>query len=44
LYAPADPGLREVAVDDDVVVMGLLVDRRDELGAGPAPRRSTGCC
>ena len=32
LYAPADPGLRRVAVDDDLVVMGLLVDRRDELG------------
>ena len=32
LYAPADPGLRRVTVDDDLVVMGLLVDRRDELG------------
>jgi transposase len=32
LYAPADPGLRKVEVDDDLVVMGLLVDRRDELG------------
>lgn len=32
LYAPADPGLRRVEVDDDLVVMGLLVDRRDELG------------
>ena len=32
LYAPADPGLRPVAVDDELVVMGLLVDRRDELG------------
>ena len=28
LYAPADPGLRRVAVDEDLVVMGLLVDRR----------------
>ena len=37
LYAPVDPGLRRVEVDDDLVVMGLLVDRRDEL-AGPAPR------
>lgn len=32
LYAPADPGLHKVAVDDDLVVMVLLVDRRDELG------------
>jgi transposase len=32
LYVPADPGLRRVQVDDDLVVMGLLVDRRDELG------------
>lgn len=32
LHAPADPGLRRVEVDDDLVVMGLLVDRRDELG------------
>lgn len=32
LYAPADPGLQKVAVDDDLVVMVLLVDRRDELG------------
>ena len=32
LYAPADPGLRRLEVDDDLVVMGLLVDRRDELG------------
>lgn len=32
LYAPAEPGLRRVEVDDDLVVMGLLVDRRDELG------------
>ena len=32
LYAPADPGLRPVTVDDELVVMGLLVDRRDELG------------
>jgi transposase len=32
LYASADPGLRRVEVDDDLVVMGLLVDRRDELG------------
>jgi hypothetical protein len=31
-HAPADPGLRRVEVDDDLVVMGLLVDRRDELG------------
>ena len=32
LYAPADPGLRPVTVDDELMVMGLLVDRRDELG------------
>ena len=32
LNAPADPGLRRVAVDDELVVTGLLVDRRDELG------------
>jgi transposase len=32
LYAPADPGLRPVLVEDDLVVMGLMVDRRDELG------------
>jgi hypothetical protein len=32
LRAPADPGLRRVEVDDDLVVMGLLVERRDELG------------
>lgn len=32
LYAPAEPGLRRVEVDGDLVVMGLLVDRRDELG------------
>ena len=32
LYAAADPGLRRVVVDDDLVVMGMLVDRRDELG------------
>lgn len=32
LYAPAEPGLRRVQVDGDLVVMGLLVDRRDELG------------
>ena len=32
LYAPADPGLRPVTVDDELVVMGLLVERRDELG------------
>lgn len=31
-YAPPDPGLRPVEVDDDLVVMGLLVDRREELG------------
>ncbi|WP_374969113.1 IS110 family transposase [Terrabacter sp. BE26] len=32
LYAPAEPGLRPVLVEDDLVVMGLMVDRRDELG------------
>lgn len=32
LYSPPDPGLRPVVVDDDLVVMGMLVDRRDELG------------
>jgi len=32
LYAPADPGLHQVVIDDDLVVLGLLVDRRDELG------------
>jgi len=32
LYAPADRGPRPVTVDDELVVMGLLVDRRDELG------------
>jgi transposase len=32
LYTSANPGLRRVKVDDDLVVMGLLVDRRDELG------------
>ena len=32
LYAPSDPGLHRVLVDDDLVVLGLLVDRRDELG------------
>src|SRR6476660_9366610 len=32
LYAPADPGLRPVLVEDDLVVMGMMVDRRDELG------------
>lgn len=32
MYAPPDPGLHQVLVDDDLVVMGLLVDRRDELG------------
>ena len=31
-HAPSDPGLRSVVVEDDLVVMGLLVDRRDELG------------
>ncbi len=31
-HAPADPGLVRVVVDDDLVVMGMLVDRRDELG------------
>jgi hypothetical protein len=36
------PGLAQVSVDEDLVVMGMLADRRDEL-AGPAPRRSTGC-
>jgi len=34
LYAPADPGLVRVQVDDHLVVMGMLVDRRDELGRG----------
>ncbi|MGG5258667.1 IS110 family transposase [Phycicoccus avicenniae] len=32
LYAPPEPGLHQVLVDDDLVVIGLLVDRRDELG------------
>src|SRR6478735_11381981 len=32
LYAPAEPGLRPVLVEDDLVVMGMMVDRRDELG------------
>jgi len=32
LYAPAEPGLRPVVVEDDLVVMGMMVDRRDELG------------
>lgn len=32
LYAPTDPGLVRVVVDDDLLVMGMLVDRRDELG------------
>jgi transposase len=32
LYAPAEPGLRPVLVEDDLLVMGLMVDRRDELG------------
>ncbi|WP_020145957.1 IS110 family transposase [Terracoccus sp. 273MFTsu3.1] len=32
LYAPGEPGLRRVLVEDDLVVMGLMVDRRDELG------------
>ncbi|MGZ6833907.1 MAG: IS110 family transposase [Mycobacteriaceae bacterium] len=32
LYAPADPGLRRVTVDDNLVVMRWWVDRRDELG------------
>ncbi len=32
VYAAADPGLVQVVVDDDLVVMGMLVDRRDELG------------
>jgi len=35
-------GLVHVEVDDDLVVMGMLADRRDELAA-PAPRPSTGC-
>jgi len=34
LYAPADPGLVRVRVDEDLLVMGMLVDRRDELGRG----------
>src|SRR6188472_3148908 len=29
LYVPSDPGLHRVLVDDDLVVLGLLVDRRD---------------
>ena len=32
LYAPAEPGLRPVLVEDDLLVLGLMVDRRDELG------------
>ncbi|GAA2017306.1 hypothetical protein GCM10009740_00920 [Terrabacter terrae] len=32
LYAPAEPGLRRVLVEDDLVVLGMMVDRRDELG------------
>lgn len=32
VYAPADPGLVQVVIDDDLVVMGMLVDRRDERG------------
>ena len=32
LYAPAEPGLRPVLVEDDLLVMGMMVDRRDELG------------
>src|SRR5437763_683284 len=33
-------GLRQVAVDDETVVLRLLVDRRDELGR---PRTATAC-
>lgn len=32
MVALRSPGLVRVQVDDDLVVMGLLVDRRDELG------------
>ncbi len=32
LYAPGDRGLRPVVVEDDLVVLGMMVDRRDELG------------
>lgn len=42
VYAAADPGLVQVVVDDDLVVMGMLVDRRDELG-GRGHKPSTGC-
>ena len=35
-------GLVQVQVDDDLVVMGMLADRRDELGRA-RPRPSTGC-
>jgi transposase len=32
MVAPCSPGLVRVQVDDDLVVMGMLADRRDELG------------
>ena len=32
LYAPAEPGLRPVLVEDALVVLGMMVNRRDELG------------
>src|SRR6478735_9029802 len=41
LYAPAEPGLRPVVVEDDLVVMGMMVDPATSW-AEPARRRSTG--
>lgn len=32
LYATVEPGLQPVLVQDDLLVLGLMVDRRDELG------------
>lgn len=42
LVALRTPNLVQVRVEEDLVVMGMLADRRDELGRH-APRSSTGC-
>jgi transposase len=42
MVALRTPGLVRVQVGDDLVVMGMLADRRDELGRART-RRSTGC-
>ncbi len=42
MVALRTPGLVTVRVDDDLLVMGMLADRRDELGQARTAR-STGC-